>query len=174
MFRWSVAMLIAILMRMANADAPSADAVDVEAARAIDALRPKFACELSVHGEPRFDEFSGKWLVAYMASGAKDCDAAALALQQAGTNLSITFYRRPDREQVEHLVVDLRQSVRAAFGCNISIVGEPQFDETSASWSVTYLAAGAPCDDAAQELSRRGAELQINFLRRASRQDLIR
>ena len=167
-------MLMATLLRMASADAPSADAIDVETARAIDALRPKFACELSVHGEPRFDEFSSKWLVAYTASGATDCDAAALALQQAGANLSIAFYRRPDREQVDHLLVGLRQSVRAAFGCIISIVGEPQFDETSASWSVTYLAEGAACDDAAQELGRRGAELQIYFNRRASRQDLIR
>ena len=64
--------------------------------------------------------------------------------------------------------------MQAAYGCPISLVDEPKFDESSGTWSVDYLASGPGCDDAAEELGRRGNEQQIRFMRRAGRSDLLR
>jgi hypothetical protein len=131
------------------------------------------ACAIEVRGTPRFDELANAWLVAYTATGS-DCDAAAAQLRQRGQAGAIVFFRRPDAGQVRALIGSMRHSVEPAFGCPISVRGEPRFDEASGYWLVSYVASGAGCDDAAQELERLGAELQIRFMRTLLRVELLR
>jgi hypothetical protein len=166
--------LLASFSRSAIADVLDAERVHAAVSQATEKILARFACRIVIHGDPRFDGFSGTWLVAYSASGAADCDAAAAALQQEGEPRGVAFFRRPDRAQVEELISATRASVQAAYGCRISLVDEPRFDESSGTWSVDYLASGPGCDDAAEELGRRGNEQQIRFMRRAGRADLLR
>jgi hypothetical protein len=111
--------------------------------------------------------------VAYSAAG-DDCDEAAAALQRRGEPSALTFFRRPTLGQARALIAEMRRSAEAAFGCHITLRGDPQFDEASTQWTVAYFADGSGCEEAAEELRRDGAELQIFFMRTPSRQELIR
>jgi hypothetical protein len=109
-----------------------------------------------------------------VARAGVDEDAAAVQLRQRGQARAIVFFRRPDAGQVLALIGGIRHSVEPAFGCPISLRGEPRFDEASGYWLVSHVASGAGCDDAAQELERLGAELQIRFMRTLPRVELLR
>ena len=166
------ATLIACAPQLA-AQVDGAGAPRERAAELLEALEPSYACELTVHGEPQLDAPSRTWLVAYSASG-DDCDAAAQVLQDRGAPLALTFFRRPTLGQARALIAQMQRSAEAAFGCRITLRGDPQFNEITTQWTVAYLAAGSGCEEAAEELRREGAELQIFFMQAPSRQDLIR
>jgi hypothetical protein len=129
-------------------------------------------CSIKTRGTPRFDGFSNTWLVAYMAHGA-DCDEAGDALRRLGKDRSLVFFRRPDSEQVRVLIASIRASVAPAFHCPITLQGEPRFDEGSGYWSVRFAASGPGCGDAAIELSRLGADYQIQFQSTMQHQELL-
>lgn len=153
----------------AGAAAPDPSAI----AGATQAIEAKFDCRISLLGEPRQDEFSAKWLVAYSASG-EGCERGLSELQHRGAAMNVVFFRRPNLPQVEALIADMKHTVEVAFGCRIVIRGGPRFEEASSQWFVGYFAVGKGCEEAGQELERRGSELQIVFLGTAPRQDLIR
>jgi len=119
-------------------------------------------CSIELRGAPRFDGLANAWLVAYMAAGAT-CDAAGDELRRLGKESALVFFRRPDSNQVRVLIANIRASVVPAFHCPISLRGDPSFDDGSGYWTVTFLASGPGCGDAAVELSRLGADYQIRF-----------
>jgi hypothetical protein len=88
--------------------------------------------------------------------------------------LRLVFFRRPDADQVRAWIARVRREVGPAFGCPIAIRGEPTFDDATGYWMVTYSAAGPGCDDASEELGRRGEQMQVYFVRAPARQDLLR
>lgn len=121
-------------------------------------------CDLSLHGDPQLDETTQHWLIAYSGTGSS-CDEAGAALQREGAELEITFFRRPNADEVKTLIAKMRSSVRKGFACLISFRGEPRFNDESTLWMVTYYASGQQCDDAAEELERQGRELRVLFHR---------
>jgi hypothetical protein len=168
------AALVLALGGIACSGADENDATRAQAAAEIAAsVSASVACTIKVLGLPRFDELANAWLVAYTATGA-ECDAAAAQLRQRTEGRAIVFFRRPDAGQVRALIARTRHSVASAFGCPISLREEPRFDDESGYWLVTYVTSGPGCDDAAQELERLGAELQIRFMRTVPRMELLR
>lgn len=122
------------------------------------------SCDLSLHGTPQLDEMSERWLIAYSGTGS-GCDGAGAALQRDGVQFDITFFRRPNADEVKALIARMRSSVRKGFACLISFRGEPRFNDESSVWSVRYYTSGQQCDDAAEELERQGRELRVLFQR---------
>lgn len=154
-----------------------AQALDEEQVRAAvdDAWREidaDFDCEISISSKPLFYRFSDQWEIAYFAEGG-DCDAAYRELQRRVAPLDVVLYRRPNLEQVRALIADVFRSARSSFDCDLIVRGQPSFSEASGQWSVSYLASGRGCDDAAAFVGERGREMQIFFRRHVSRQDLI-
>ena len=121
-------------------------------------------CDISLHGEPRLDELTARWLVAYSGVGAT-CDDMGAALQREGVPAEITFFRRPNGDEVKPLIGQMRASVRRGFPCQITFNGEPQFDADSDLWNVRYYASGEQCDDASGELERQGKAFRVAFRR---------
>lgn len=121
-------------------------------------------CDISLHGEPRLDELTERWLVAYSGVGAA-CDDRGAALQREGIPAEIAFYRRPNSDEVMPLIGQMRASVRRGFPCQITVNGEPQFDAHSDFWNVRYYASGQQCDDASSELERQGKAFRVVFRR---------
>lgn len=121
-------------------------------------------CDLTVHGYPQLDETTERWLIAYSGTGL-GCDDAGAALQQAGADIDVTFFRRPNLDEVKALVARMRASVRKGFSCLIAFRGEPRFNDESTAWMVTYYTSGQQCDDAGEELERQGRELRVLFQR---------
>jgi hypothetical protein len=58
------------------------------------------------------------------------------------------------------------QSLNAESDCAIELVGEVRTDPLIETRYIAYVASGTDCDAASQELSGRGAELGIAYLRR--------
>jgi hypothetical protein len=129
-------------------------------------------CQIELQGDPQLDESSGKWLVAYAASG-DNCDAATGMLRNAESSTGFLFYRRPTRAQVNALVARMLYSVESAFVCRFAVTGTPHFIEASGYWAIAYRASGGDCDGAEEELWRQGDELQIHFQRVPDRRELI-
>ena len=121
-------------------------------------------CDISLHGTPRLDEMTGRWLVAYSGVGAM-CDDTGATLQRVGIPAEIAFFRRPNGDEVKVLIGRMRASVRRGFSCLIVLKGEPQFDEDSDLWAARYYASGEQCDDASGELERQGKAYRIAFRR---------
>ena len=132
----------------------------------------RFKCSIEVRGAPRFDGLANAWLVAYMATG-ESCEAAGDELRRLGKDAALLFFRRPDSNQVRVLIANIRASVVPAFHCPISLRGDPSFDDGSGYWTVTFVASGPGCGDAATELSRLGADYQIRFQSIIPRQGLL-
>lgn len=122
------------------------------------------SCDLSLHGTPELDNLSERWLIAYSGTGS-GCDEAGAALQRDGVQFDITFFRRPNADEVTALIAKMRSSVRKGFACLISFRGEPRFDDESNLWMVLYYTSGQQCNDAAEELERQGRELRVFFHR---------
>jgi len=121
-------------------------------------------CDISLHGAPRLDDVTARWLVAYSGVGAA-CDDMGAALQREGIPADITFFRRPNSDEVKVLINRIRASVRRGFACQIVVNGEPRFDDDSSLWTVRYYASGEHCADAGDVLERQGTELRIAFYR---------
>ena len=121
-------------------------------------------CDLALHGSPQLDETSKRWLMAYSGTGS-GCDDAGATLQREGAELEITFFRRPNADEVKALIARMRSSVRKGFGCLISFRGEPRFNDESSLWMVRYYTSGQQCEDAGEELERQGRELRVLFHR---------
>ena len=170
-----VAVLAAMLCVVERAPAQSSEARDIEraAAEIAAAVSSSVACSIEIRGMPRFDALADGWLVAYMATGTS-CDAAADELRRRGKDRALVFFRRPDAAQVRVLIANIRASVEPAFHCPISLRGDPHFDEGSGYWTVSFIASGPGCGDAAVELSRLGADYQIQFQSSMLRQELQR
>ena len=130
------------------------------------------ACDLAIHGEPQHDS-DGRWLVAYAAAG-ETCDGAVNALRERGAALDIVFFRRPNADEAVELINKIRRSVGGAFGCRISIRDDLRLDERTTWWSVSYVASGANCGDAAGELNRQGREVMISFAPVSGARELLR
>jgi len=129
-------------------------------------------CSIVIRGAPRFDGLENAWLVAYMAAG-PSCDTAVDELRRLGKESALVFFRRPDSNQVRVLIANIRASVGPAFHCPITLRGEPHFDDGSGYWTVTFLASGPGCGDAAVELSRLGADYQIQFQSALPREGIL-
>jgi hypothetical protein len=146
---------------------PRIDAAEVTAwlGGTVPALEAEIACDVTVHGAPRYDDFSSQWLVAYSAAG-DACDDMSVRLLRYGEPVGVAFYRRPNAEQVKNLISRTRRTVELAFACRIVLKSEPRFEETSSLWIVEYASpGGADCSGAAGELARAGRELGIAFWR---------
>jgi hypothetical protein len=121
-------------------------------------------CDFSLHGEPLLDEMTDRWLIAY--SGVGDaCEDMGTALQRQGTEAEITFFRRPNDEEVVALIGKMRAAVRRGFPCQISFKGEPAFDAESDLWDVQYYASGDQCEEASNTLERQGKTFRVAFSR---------
>lgn len=169
--RLAGALSLATITGIACAQGTTANDVRTAVEEAAVSVEAEFACDIAISGEPVHREFSGKWELAFFANG-MDCDGAYEELQRRVAS-SVVLYRRPGRERVNALIVDLLWSARS-FGCQIALRGQPSFDERSGEWVVPYFASGNGCDEASDSLRDAGAELQISFWSRGSRQDLIR
>jgi hypothetical protein len=146
-----------------SAQAP-ADDVMVHALQIVGELEDTQRCDISLHGTPRLDELTDRWLVAYSGVGPA-CDDMGAALQRAGMPAEITFFRRPNSDEVKALVGRLRATVRRGFPCQLSINGEPQFDADADLWIVRYYASGDECEAASAELVSQGKAYRIAFQR---------
>ena len=149
---------------MSSAQPRDADDVLQDALQIVGKLEETEGCDIALHGTPRLDELTGRWLVAYSGVGAA-CDDMGATLQQVGMPAEITFFRRPNGDEVKVLIGKMRASVRKGFPCLISLKGEPQFDEDSDLWTVRYYASGEQCGDASGELERQGKAFRIAFRR---------
>jgi hypothetical protein len=148
-----------------DAQPPAAAEVMVGALQIVAELEKTPGCDLSLHGEPRLDELTDRWLVAYSGVGAA-CDDVGAALQREGIPAEITFFRRPNSDEVKALIATMRATVRRGFsGCQIVFNGEPQFDDESALWAVRYYGSGRQCEDASEELERQGRAFRVAFRR---------
>ena len=121
-------------------------------------------CVLSLHGAPKLDELTNRWLVAYAGVGPA-CDDVGATLQRAGLEAEISFYRRPNDDEVMALIGRMRASVRQGYPCQIAFKGEPQFDDETDLWNVRYYASGQQCGGASEELERQGKALRVAFRR---------
>jgi len=144
-------------------DQSSERSAQQQASDLVTAVERDFACDITVHGAPRFDASSNTWLVAFSATG-DDCEAAAGELASRGRLLGAAFYRRPNAGEINGLAQRITADVSRGFHCSVTVRGEPRFDEQSAYWTVAYSALGSDCRDAEQALRESGRELQIVFL----------
>jgi hypothetical protein len=155
---------LACALCAATAQTYTAEEVRAMLAQIVPPLEREHDCAVSIHGEPRFDEFAKAWLVAYSASGS-DCDEMSASLRSAGAPVEIEFFRRPTAEQLEGLIGKIKRSVAAGYSCRIDVRGPPKLDETTGLWWIQYVAAGSDCPDAEEELGRQGHAAQIAFFR---------
>ena len=121
-------------------------------------------CDLSLLGAPRLDDLTGRWLVAYSGVGPA-CDDLGAALQREGSEAEISFYRRPNDDELMALIGRMRATVRQGYACQISFKGEPRFEDDADLWVVPYYASGQQCADAGDELERQGKTLRVAFRR---------
>lgn len=121
-------------------------------------------CHLSLHGAPRHDETTDRWLVAYSGVGTA-CDDMGESLQRLGVPAEITFFRRPNADEVRTLASRMRTSVRKGFPCLLVFHGEPRFDEDEDLWVMRYSGSGHECAEAGEELERQGKALGVAFYR---------
>jgi hypothetical protein len=135
-----------------------------EALQIVTTLEEAPGCDLSLHGQPRLDELTDRWLIAYSGVGAV-CDDFGARLQTAGAQAEITFYRRPNGQEVMALIGQMRASVRRGFPCLISLKGEPKFDADSDLWVALYYTSGDECTEAGAELERQGKAFRVAFYR---------
>jgi hypothetical protein len=149
---------------LSSAQTPPAVDVMYHALQIVAKIEETEGCDISLHGAPRLDEMTDRWLVGYSGVGAR-CDDVGAALQAQGVPAEITFFRRPNGDEVKALIGKMRASVRRGFPCLIVLKGEPQFDQDADLWAVRYYASGDECDNASGELERQGRALGIAFHR---------
>lgn len=69
---------------------PNLEQVSALIAEMFRSARSSFDCDLTARGRPTFNEATGQWVVAYVASG-YGCDDAAAFLGERGTEMQIFF-----------------------------------------------------------------------------------
>lgn len=165
--RWSLAGAalgcVGMALPAASQLLPADDAMSL-ARELVAKLEQPDRCDISLHGAPRLDDLTKRWLVAYSGVG-PTCDDLGAALQRVGLEAEISFYRRPNDGELMALIGQMRASVRRGYACQISFKGEPEFDSDSDLWRVPYYASGQQCDDASDELERQGKTLRVAFRR---------
>jgi hypothetical protein len=152
------------IVSFSHAQVPTPADVMSGATAIVSKLEEQGACDISLHGEPRLDELTKRWLVAYSGVGPA-CDDMGAELQRAGVPLDIAFFRQPNADELTPLINKMKASVRRGFDCRIVFYGEPRFYADSNLWTVRYYASGYQCEDAAEELERQGRELRVSFQR---------
>jgi hypothetical protein len=152
------------LASFSGAQAPAAAEVMDGALQLVATVEEAGGCDISLHGAPQLDEVTGRWLVAYSGVGTA-CDDRGAVLQRQGIPAEITFFRRPNGDEVKVLINRIRASVRKGFACQIVFNGEPRFDDASALWTVRYYGSGEHCADASDALERQGTAFRIAFHR---------
>ena len=165
--RWLIARVAlagASIASLAGAQLLPADDAMTLALELVAKVEQNEGCDLSLHGAPRRDELTNRWLVAYSGVGPA-CDDLGAALQRVGLEAEISFYRRPNDDELMALIGRMRASVRQGYGCQIAFKGEPQFDDETDLWNVRYYASGQQCEDASDELERQGKTLRVAFRR---------
>jgi hypothetical protein len=148
----------------ALAQSPLASEVIGRAQELVAKVEQTQGCDISLHGAPRLDELTSRWLVAYSGVGPA-CDDMGAALQREGIPDEISFYRRPNDDEVMALIGRMRATVRHGYACQIAFKGEPQFDDETDLWNVRYYASGEQCEDASDELERQGKAFRVAFRR---------
>jgi hypothetical protein len=148
----------------AGAQAPAANDAMALALDLVAKVEQTQGCDISLHGAPRLDELTNRWLVAYSGVGPA-CDDLGAALQREGVAAEISFYRRPNDDELMALIGQMRASVRQGYACQIAFKGEPQLEDDSDLWVVRYYASGQQCEDASDELERQGKTLRVAFRR---------
>jgi hypothetical protein len=157
------ALVGASIASSSSAQTPAAD-VMYHALQIVTTLEETGGCDLSLHGTPLLDDTTGRWLVAYSGVGAL-CDDRGEALQRAGVAAEITFFRRPNADEVVALIGTMRAAVRRGYPCQISFRGSPQFDAAADLWAVRYYASGQDCQGASEALERQGRAFGVAFYR---------
>jgi len=153
-----------VIASLAGAQVLLADEAMTLARELVAKVEQTQGCDLSLHGAPRRDELTNRWLVAYSGVGPA-CDDLGAALQRVGLEAEISFYRRPNDDEVMAQIGRMRASVRQGYACQIAFKGEPQFDDETDLWNVRYYASGQQCEDASDELERQGRALRVAFRR---------
>jgi hypothetical protein len=133
-------------------------------AQVVATVDSQFDCTIQTHGEPRMDESSRQWLAAFSAAGA-DCDPAIDALRGEGAALGIVLFRRPTPDQLREIVAEMIRSVESTSACRITVRRDPQLQDITSRWFVSYRAAGEGCEEADEELRRQGRVYDIEFIR---------
>jgi hypothetical protein len=149
---------------LAGAQAPPEADTMTRAFELVAKVEQTQGCDISLHGTPRLDDLTNRWLVAYSGVGPA-CDDLGAALQREGIPAEISFYRRPNDDELMALIGRMRASVRQGYACQIAFKGEPQFDDETDLWNVRYYASGQQCEDASDELERQGKTLRVAFRR---------
>jgi hypothetical protein len=152
------------LALLAHAQTPAVNEVMYQALALVAKLEKTEGCDLSLHGAPQLDELTDRWLVAYSGVGAA-CDDMGAALQREGMAADISFFRRPNSDEVKALLGQMRASVRRGFTCLLVFNGEPQLDDDTDRWTVRYYGSGDQCSEAGEELERQGRAFSISFRR---------
>jgi hypothetical protein len=161
--RWIELVVGAAIVGAASAQTPEAE-VMLSALQIVGTLEETPGCDISLHGTPRLDETTGRWLVGYSGVGAA-CDDRGEALQRAGVPAEITFFRRPNADEIVALIGTLRAAVRRGYPCQISFRGQPQFNADADLWAVGYYASGQECEGASAALERQGRAFGVGFYR---------
>ena len=159
-----VALAGASIASLAGAQLLPADDAMTLALELVAKVEQNEGCDISLHGAPRRDDLTNRWLVAYSGVGPA-CDDRGAELQREGLPAEISFYRRPNDDEVMAQIGRMRASVRQGYACQIAFKGEPQFDDESDLWNVRYYASGQQCEDASDELERQGKTLRVVFRR---------
>jgi hypothetical protein len=152
------------LSSLSRAQTPAGGDVMYHALQIVAMIEETEGCDISLHGAPRLDELTDRWLVAYSGAGER-CDDVGAALQAQGVPAEISFFRRPNGDEVKALIGRMRASVRRGFPCLIVLKGDPQFDQDADLWAARYYASGEECDNASGELERQGQAFGIAFRR---------
>ncbi|HEX5420657.1 MAG TPA: hypothetical protein VFY39_11720 [Gammaproteobacteria bacterium] len=165
--RW-LALVLAIavigcLPCVANAEENAAQQLQATIEHIAESVQTATGCAVVLLGKPEFDESSGKWLVAYSASG-DGCDQAPKLLLDRGEQVHILFYRKRTLSQVNALAARMIRSVESAFACSFTMRGT-RFIETTKKWQIALIASGYDCDAALKELYRQAEPLQVTFSR---------
>jgi hypothetical protein len=159
-----VALAGANIASLAGAQLLPADDAMTLALELVAKVEQNEGCDISLHGAPRRDDLTNRWLVAYSGVGPA-CDDRGAELQREGLPAEISFYRRPNDDELMVLIGQMRASVRQGYACQIAFKGEPELDEESDLWNVRYYASGQQCEDASDELERQGKTLRVVFRR---------
>lgn len=78
---------------------PTLAQVNALIARMRSSIEHEFGCRILVRGEPRFDQTSTQWSVAYGLSG-ESCGDAGAELARRGAELAIFFYETRRRQEL--------------------------------------------------------------------------
>ena len=100
--RWLIARVAlagASIASLAGAQLLPADDAMTLALELVAKVEQNEGCDISLHGAPRLDDLTNRWLVAYSGVG-PTCDDLGAELQREGLPAEMSFYGRPNDEEV--------------------------------------------------------------------------